>query len=81
MTAKRPAPEPLYVSDEDLAALVGVDEEALGVAIRMLDRNPKSGFPQRDPMFGNKRYLPKVKEWFDNYNRTAPVTIRDRKSA
>ncbi len=61
-------PERLYVSDDDLPGLVGVDKETLGVAIRTLDRNPKSGFPQKDPMFGGKRYWPKVKAWFEDYN-------------
>jgi hypothetical protein len=78
---------PLYVSDDELPRLVGVDKETLGLALRTLDRNPKSGFPKPDPMFGNKRYFPKVKEWFAEYNRTSrpqqspPVIIRERQSA
>ncbi len=72
--------EILYVSDDDLPGLVGVDKEILGVAIRTLDRNPKSGFPQKDPMFGGKRYWPKVKTWFEEYNR-ASVAPPQRRQA
>lgn len=80
MTAPRSATiERLYVSDDELPAVIGVDKEALGVFLRMLDRNPKSGFPRRDPMLGNKRYLPKVRAWFDDYNRLNPQA--ERKSA
>jgi hypothetical protein len=72
MTAPKPAPlDRLYVTDEELAQ-IGVDEVTLGVAIRTLDRNPKSGFPQKDALFGNKRYWPAVRAWFDRYNRLTP---------
>ena len=70
MTARTAAPiESLYVSADELVRLIGVDEETLGAAIRLLERNPKSGFPQKDPLFGDKRYWPKVKAWFEEYNR------------
>jgi hypothetical protein len=69
MTARSPVPlERLYVSDDELAQM-GVDEKSLGVAIIMLDANPKSGFPKKDPLFGNRRYWPNVRDWFDDYNR------------
>jgi hypothetical protein len=82
MTAP-PALERLYVSDDELPGIVGVDKEALGVAIRMLDANPRSGFPKKDPLFGNKRYWPKVKAWFEDYNRNNRLNpqVQDRKSA
>lgn len=86
MTKNPATSEQLYVSDAELIAKIGVDAETLGSFIRLLDRNPKSGFPKPDPMLGGRRYWPAVRDWFDMYNRRRPQvssteTFRDRKSA
>ncbi len=68
MTARPPATlePPLYVSDDELPRWVGLDKETLGVKIRLLDCNPKSGFPPKDPQCEDKRYWPNVRAWFDD---------------
>jgi len=59
----------LYVTDAELMRKLGVDPKVLRPTIKGLDANPRSGFPRKDPLFGNRRYWPAVKEWFDAYNR------------
>lgn len=67
--AAKPAPlERLYVTDEELTQ-IGVPAKFLETFIHLIDRNPKSGFPKPDPMLGNRRYWPAVRDWFEMYNR------------
>lgn len=61
-----PAPErrdqvSLFVSDADLAGILGCGERKARAAIRALERE---GFPRRDPVFGG-RYLPAVRAFLD----------------
>lgn len=74
MTAPSPATlerekDKLYVTDAELIRRLGVPEKIMRGNLRMLDRNPKSGFPKKDPLYGGRRYMPAVEAWFDNYNR------------
>lgn len=57
--------ETLWVTDAELIRRVGAPRDKLRVAIRGWDRNPASGFPQKQPLFGGRRYWPAVKAFFD----------------
>jgi hypothetical protein len=81
MTA--PAPETLerekdklYVTDAELIRRMGVPEKIAREAIRMLDRNPHSGFPKKQKLWGDRRYWPAIQAYFDEANR---VKVHDRR--
>lgn len=73
-------PEPtLWVTDAELIRRSGVPEKVAREAIRTLDRNPASGFPRKQKLWGDRRYWPAVKAYFERYNAgkmTAPPTRR-----
>lgn len=56
----------LYVTDAELIRRIGVPEKIARNAIRDLDRNRASGFPQKQALWGNRRYWPAVKAWLAN---------------
>lgn len=58
----------LYVTDRELIELLGVPEDIASGAIDMLDRDRRSGFPPKQKLWGDRRYLPAVRVWLDaNY--------------
>ena len=62
--------ETLYITDAELIRRMGVPEKVAREAIRMMDLDPrKSGFPQKDKLWGNRRYWPAVKDYLDHKNR------------
>jgi len=71
----QPAPETiererdkLYVTDAELVRRLGVPEKIARDAIAMLDRDARSGFPRPQQLWGNRRYWPAVKAYFDRTN-------------
>ena len=54
--------EPVYLTDGQIAARVGVTTSEWQAVVKVLTRE---GLPQPDPLFGNRRYWPAVKAWFD----------------
>lgn len=72
--------ETLWVTDAELIRRMGVPERPARAAIAMLDRNPKMGFPQKNPLWGKRRYWPAVKAYLDrSQGLTMPVPqIRSR---
>lgn len=54
---------PLYLSDAELVKRLGIGEKTGRVAFRELER--ARGFPQKDPLFADKRYWPAVKAFLD----------------
>ena len=70
---------PLWVTDAELIRRSGVPEKIARATIRLLDRNPASGFPKKQALWGNRRYWPAVKAYFERYsagNMTAPLQRR-----
>lgn len=61
------APYALYVTDAEMIRRMGVPEKIARVAIYKMDRD-KSGFPQKDKLFGNRRYWPAVRAYLDRRN-------------
>lgn len=53
----------LFVTDDELVRELGVPAEQARAAIRMLDAKKGNGFPRKNPLWGNRRYLPAVQEW------------------
>ncbi len=72
MTAPSPATlerekDKLWVSDIELIRRMGVPEKIARTTLKGLDSNPRSGFPKKNPLFGDRRYWPAVQVWFDRY--------------
>lgn len=69
MTAPRERDtETLYVTDAELIRRSGVPERIMRMRLRALDDDRKSGFPQKQKLWGNRRYWPAVKAYFDRYS-------------
>jgi hypothetical protein len=63
----------LYVTDAELIRRLGVPENIAYATIRELDRDPNSsGFPQKQKLWGGRRYWPAVRAYLD---RTSGLTI------
>lgn len=54
----------LWVTDAELVRRMGVPKDKAREAIRMLDAKP-SGFPRKQKLWGDRRYWPAVKAYFD----------------
>ena len=64
----------LFVTDAELVAALGVPEAQASEAIRMLDAKKGTGFPKKNPLWGNRRYLPAVEAWLLRTN--LPTVLR-----
>ena len=59
----------LFVTDAELIERLQVPEKIARQAIEMLDRDPASGFPEKQPLWGKRRYWPAIEEWLSVKNR------------
>jgi hypothetical protein len=57
----------LFVTDAELIRRLGVPEKSARTAIRMFDRDLSKGFPQKQALWGDRRYWPAVRAWFDRH--------------
>ena len=59
--------ETLWITDAEMIRRMGVPEKIAREAIRMMDadKGKISGFPQKNPLWGNRRYWPAVKAYLD----------------
>ena len=55
----------LWLTDEELIDALGVPVEAARIALAQLDADVRSGFPQKQKLWGNRRYLPAVQAYFE----------------
>jgi hypothetical protein len=67
-----PAPETiereqgkLWVTDAEMIRRMGVPEKTARETIRMLDRQ-RSGFPQKQKLWGDRRFWPAVLGYFED---------------
>jgi hypothetical protein len=60
--------ETLWITDAELIRRIGAPEKIARDALRALDHNPRSGFPQKQKLWGDRRYWPAVKAYFDRTN-------------
>ena len=68
----------LWVRDSELIRRLGVPEKDARAVLHMLDgeMGRKSGFPQKQKLWGNRRYWPAVRAYFDTvygFRMTAPI--------
>jgi len=66
----------LWVTDAELIRRSGVPEKIARQAIEVLDKNEVSGFPQKDPMWGNRRYWPAVQLYWSKRQGLIPQEMR-----
>lgn len=55
-----------FVTDLELCEYLGVPPDTARPVLAMLDRDPRSGFPQKQKVWGDRRYLPSVNQWLEN---------------
>jgi hypothetical protein len=59
----------LYITDAELIRWLGVPEKRARMVIRQLDAQHRvTGFPQKQKLWGDRRYMPALKAWFDKQN-------------
>jgi len=61
----RRAAEPLYLTEGEIAARLGVSAAEWRAIAEALE---KAGLPRRDPVFSGRRYWPSVKAFLDRRN-------------
>lgn len=59
----------LWVTDKELYEILGVPEDTARIAIADLDSKGTSGFPKPQAIWGGRRYLPAIEQWFDEAYR------------
>ncbi len=59
--------ETLFVTDAELIRRIGVPEKIARAVIRELDAKRGNVFPQKNPLWGNRRYWPAVRAYLDRY--------------
>lgn len=55
----------LWITDAELIRRMGVPEKIARETLRMLDTKAASGFPRKVKLWGDRRYWPDVKAYFD----------------
>lgn len=55
----------LFVTDAELIERLCVPEKVAREALRILDRDRTQGFPPKHKFWGDRRYWPAVKDYFD----------------
>lgn len=64
------ARETLYVTDAELIRRSGVPEKIMRPLLTRWDASPgRSGFPQKNPLFGNRRCWKDVRAYLENMSR------------
>lgn len=63
----------LFVNDAELIERLGVPEKEARKALELLDSQPRSGFPKKDPFWGYRRYWPAVQAWLDKSHQVAAI--------
>ena len=59
----------LWITDAELIRRSGVPEKVMRRVLRAMDSNPRSGFPPKDKLWGDRRYWPLVKAYWDEEQR------------
>lgn len=65
--AQAPREPTLWVTDAELIRRLGVPEKIAYSTLRRLDAAPNLGFPQKQAMWGNRRFWPGVKAYFHEH--------------
>jgi hypothetical protein len=67
-TIEHESKETLWVTDEELIRRLGAPRKAARAALHMFDLDRSKGFPQKQALWGNRRYWPAVKAYLDRTN-------------
>lgn len=67
----------VWVTDAELIERSNVPPDVMRQALGALDKDPRSGFPKKNPLYGGRRYWPAVLDYW-SYTNTNPQV---RKSA
>ncbi len=67
-TLEQDGKETLYITDEELIRRLGAPRKAARAALHMFDHDRSKGFPQKQALWGNRRYWPAVKAYLDRTN-------------
>jgi hypothetical protein len=59
----------LWITDAEMIRRMGVPEKIARDALAMLDAKANSGFPKKQKLWGDRRYWPAVKDYFDATNK------------
>lgn len=59
----------LWVTDQELIARWGIPAKIANEALRVLDHDPRSGFPKKHKLWGDRRYWPAVQDYLDSRYR------------
>lgn len=57
----------LWVTDAEIVRRLGAPRDKARIAIRALDENPRSGFPKKQKLWGDRRYWPAVEAFLDQH--------------
>jgi hypothetical protein len=74
----------LWVTDEELIKESGVPEPKMRALLGKFDREPRLGFPRKNPLYDNRRYFPAVLEYWNQTNKLPNLVANpqlERKSA
>jgi hypothetical protein len=71
-------PETLWVTDAELIRRMGVPEKVARDALRALDAQ-RSGFPQKNKLWGNRRHWPSVKAYFERQEALKMAALPQRR--
>lgn len=55
---------PEWMTDAELIRWCNIPEKKLRPILRALDANPRSGFPKKDPFWGDRRHYPSVQAYW-----------------
>lgn len=72
----------LFITDAELIRWLGLDPKVARPVILMLDAQAaKTGFPQKQKLWGGKRYKPALKAWLDKSNGLTMEPPQQRRQA
>jgi hypothetical protein len=55
----------VFVTDQELIEYLGLPEDTGRRVLMAMDRDPSKGFPKKQQLWGDRRYLPAVQSWLD----------------
>lgn len=68
--------ETLWITDAELIRRSGVPEKKMRPVLRMLDSDPRSGFPKKNKLYGERRYWPAIQAYWAKTNGLIPQDQR-----
>ncbi len=78
MTDTAETRETLWITDAEMIRRLGVPEKIMRQNLIEFDKKPALGFPQKNKIWGGRRYWPAVRAYFDRINRLNPQEERKR---